>query len=596
MSKSKIVKKEAEGNESPRMMYGADIVIHALLANGVDTIFAYPGGFSIPLHQAMSRYRDRLRVILPRMEQGGGFAAQGYARSTGKIGVCMTTSGPGATNLITSIADAKLDSVPLLIITGQVNTCDIGSDSFQETPMTEVCRSITKHHYLVTDVNDVVRIINEAVFVATTGRPGPVLVDIPKNIQTDQCYPDFHPPMDLPGYTGKAPAIPASAIDTVIDAIKKAKRPVLFAGGGVVMADAAPELLAFAEKTGIPVATSMTGLSAFPRDHELSLGMLGMHGTVYANRAVHESDLLLAVGVRFSDRVTGKVSEFAKGARLIHVDVDPSELGKVKKANLAVAADAKDFFKAVNKKLPAVKPDLSAWREKIAEWEEKFPIRFKEHDTLIQAQYAIRELWKATKDRETVIVTGVGQHQMWTTLFYRFSEPRSWLSSCGLGTMGFGLPAAMGAKVARPNACVVDVDGDGCMLMNIQEMATCVTENIPVKVMLFNNQFLGMVMQWEDAFYGSNRGNTYLGPVSDPEAVGPVTGDFPVHRYPDFPTIAKGFGWESVAVEKKSEFPAALKKMLDSERPFLLDVHIPYHEHVLPFTPPGGTVDDIIIG
>lgn len=595
MTKSKKTAAESKNPEQVRMMSGADILVQSLINNGVTTIFAYPGGFSLPLHQAMSHYKDQLRVVLPRHEQGGGFAAQGYARASGKLGVCMTTSGPGATNLVTSIADAKLDSVPILIITGQVNTSDIGSDGFQETPMTEVCRSITKHHYLVTDINDLVRIINEAIYVAQTGRPGPVLVDIPKNIQTDQIYPEFHPPMNLPGYTDKSPAIPAGTIESVVEAIDKAKRPVLLSGGGTVIANASKELLAFAEKTGIPVATTMPGLSGFPRDHALSLGMAGMHGTVCANRALNECDLLLAVGVRFSDRVTGKLSEFAKGARIIHVDVDPSEFGKVKKANLMIESDAQDFFKTAVKKITGKGSDLSAWYAKIDDWKQKYPVHFHEDAKNIQAQYAIEELWKATKDRDTVVVTGVGQHQMWTTLFYRFSKPRSWLSSCGLGTMGFGLPAAMGAKVARPNACVVDIDGDGCMLMNIQEMATCVTENIPVKVMLMNNQFLGMVMQWEDRFYNSNRGNTYLGPVTDPEALGPTDGIFPSHRYPDFAQIARGFGWETISVEKKSEFPAALKKMLDSDRPFLLDLHIPYREHVLPFTPPGGTVADTIL-
>ena len=595
MSKStKNVKNESSMN-GPRMMSGADILVQTLINNGVETIFAYPGGFSLSLHQAMSHYRDQLRVILPRHEQGGGFAAQGYARSTGKLGVVMTTSGPGATNLVTSIADAKLDSVPILIITGQVPTTLIGSDGFQETPMTEVCRSITKHHYLVTDIRDLVRTINEAIFVATTGRPGPVLVDIPKNIQTDQIYPDFNPPMDLPGYTGKSPKITADTLESVVKALSAAKRPVILVGGGVVIGNATSELFKLAEKTQIPVATTMPGLSAFPRDHRLSLGMVGMHGTVYCNRAIEEADLLLAVGTRFSDRVTGKVSEFAKSARVIHVDVDPSELGKVKKANLAIEADAKEFFKGVTKALPAKISDLSAWHEKIAAWKKEFPIHFKKRDNLIQGQYAIEQLCEAAKDRDTVIVTGVGQHQMWTTLYYHFDKPRSWLSSCGLGTMGFGLPAAMGAKLARPNACVVDIDGDGSFLMNVQEMATCVTENIPVKVMLFDNQFLGNVMMWEDIFYQGNRGNTYLGPVTDPEAVGPVDSVFPPCRYPDFPTIARGFGWESELVDNKADFPAALKRMLDAKGPFLLDVRIPYHEHVLPFIPPGRTVDDTVL-
>ena len=343
-------KADSSAAAEPRMMTGADILVQSLIRNKIETIFAYPGGFSILLHQAFSHYRDKIRVVLPRHEQGGGFAAQGYARSSGKIGVVMTTSGPGATNLVTSIADAKLDSVPLLIITGQVPTGVIGSDGFQETPMTEVCRSITKHHYLVTDVKDLTRIINEAIFVATTGRPGPVLVDIPKDVQTDQIYPDFDPPLDLPGYSGKSPKPSAQAISEVAAAIHRARRPVLLVGGGVVMSDASAELMTLAEKTGIPVATTMPGT------HALSLGMAGMHGTVYANRAIKNSDLLIAVGMRFSDRVIGRASEFAKMARVVHVDIDPSEFEKVKPVDMTIESSAKDFFKALLKALPKTPP------------------------------------------------------------------------------------------------------------------------------------------------------------------------------------------------------------------------------------------------
>lgn len=576
-------------------MTGAEILIRALIHNGVDTIFAYPGGQSIPLHQAMSRFRDQLRVILPRHEQGGGFAAQGYARSTGKLGVCMTTSGPGATNLITSIDDAKLDSVPLLIITGQVGTSVIGSDGFQETPMTEVCRSITKHHYLLTATEDVTRIVNEAVLLANSGRPGPVLIDIPRDVQVGQCYPDFDAPTDLPGYQAEPPKVAADEVDQVVEMIQKAKRPIIFAGGGVMMSNASSELLKLAEKTDIPVATSMPALAAFPRDHRLSIGMLGMHGTVYANCAVRDCDLLLAIGTRFSDRVVGNVSQFAKGARIVHVDIDPSEFGKVKKVDLPITADAGLFMKALNKKLAGLKlSDLSAWHAKIDEWAKKYPVCFRNEPKWILAQYAISELSRATQDRETYIATGVGQHQLWTSLFYHFQRPRTWLSSCGLGTMGFGLPAAIGAKVAHPDALVVDIEGDGSFQMNIQEMATCITENIPVKVMLMNNQFLGNVMQWEDVFYNGNRGNTYLGRVTDPEAVGKGDGISPKHRYPDYPAIAKGYGWETASVTLKSDFPAALDAMLNSKGPFLLEVNSPYSEHVLPFIPGGRTVADVI--
>ena len=320
-----------------------------------------------------------------------------------------------------------------------------------------------------------------------------------------------------------------------------------------------------------------------------------MHGTVAANCAVRDSDLLIALGTRFSDRVTGTTSEFAKGARIVHVDVDPSELGKVKKAYLPIAANAREFLTALNKKLTGYQhPDLSAWHDKIAAWAAKYPVTFRDEPNWVLAQYAISQLSEATKNLDTYIATGVGQHQLWTTLFYHFQRPRTWLSSCGLGTMGFGLPAAIGAKVAHPDAIVVDIEGDGSLQMNIQEMATCVTEDIPVKLMLMNNQFLGNVMQWEDVFYNSNRGNTYLGRVTDPEATGKGDGISPKHRYPDYPAIAKGYGWECASVTKKSDFPAALDAMLKSKRPFMLEVNSPYGEHVLPFIPAGRTVADVI--
>jgi len=577
-------------------MNGADILILSLVKAGVTTIFAYPGGFSIPLHQAMTRYRDKIRVILPRQEQGGGFAAHGIARSTGKIGVCMTTSGPGATNLVTTIADAKLDSVPMLAITGQVGIPAIGSDAFQETPIVEMCRAITKHHYLVTDVNSITRIVREALHVATTGRPGPVLIDIPRNIQVAQCVPDFDAPMDLPGYVAEPPAPTEEVLEKVADAIRKAKRPVLYVGGGIISSESSAELRKLAELAQIPVTTTMMGLSAFPRDHELALGMPGMHGTAYANHAIHDCDLLLAFGVRFDDRVTGRVSEFAKHATIVHVDIDPSEINKVKTADIAVVCNVRQVMQGLLKKLGPHQPatDMKQWHEKINRWKQEMPMKYDTESPHILAQYAIEELWKAAKDRDPIIVTGVGQHQMWTTQFYHFDKPRSWLSSAGLGTMGFGLPAAMGAKVANPDRLVIDIDGDGCLQMNIQEMATCYCEKIPIKVLLLNNQHLGMVMQWEDRFFQSNRANTYLGPIDHPETLGKGSGIGPETRYPDYVAIAKGYGWDAMQVSQKSELPDAIKKMIDAPGSFLLDVTVPYQEHVLPMIPAGATVQDMI--
>jgi len=572
---------------------GADIVVQCLVNHGVDTIFAYPGGTSMPMHQALTRFRDRIRVVLPRHEQGGGFAAQGYARSTGKVGVCMATSGPGATNLVTSIADAKLDSIPLVALTGQVGTPVIGSDAFQETPIVEVCRSVTKHHYLVTDVNDIARVMREAFHIASTGRRGPVLVDLPKNVQFAQTIPQYDAPMDLPGYTGVCPPAAPEEIRKVAAAIRQARRPVIYAGGGIVAAEASGALRALAEKTGIPVATTLMGLGCFPGDHPLSLDMLGMHGSIYANYAVHEADLILALGVRFDDRVTGKVAEFAKHATIVHVDIDPSEIHKVKHAQIAVVADVKQVLAALNE---IVEPpeNLADWHKTIQQWRASDPFHYDKAYEGILAQHAIEELSNLTKDRETIVAVGVGQHQMWTAQFFKFRRPRTLLSSSGLGTMGFGLPSAMGAKLAHPEKLVVDIDGDGSLLMNVQEMATCYCEKIPVKVLLLNNQHLGMVVQWEDRFHASNRAHTYLGPIDHPEAIGLGNGIGPEQRYPDFVAIARGFGWQAHSISKKNELRPALLEMIQSTGPYLLDVAVPYQEHVLPMIPSGMTVKDAI--
>ncbi|MDR0329018.1 MAG: acetolactate synthase large subunit, partial [Planctomycetaceae bacterium] len=380
------------------------------------------------------------------------------------------------------------------------------------------------------------------------------------------------------------------------DAIRKAKNPILYVGGGIISSESSAELRKFAELTQIPVTTTMMALSAFPRDHALALGMPGMHGTAYANHAIHDCDLLLAFGVRFDDRVTGKVSEFAKNATIVHVDIDPSEINKVKEANIAVVGNVKDVLQGLLKKLGSYKPstEMEQWHRKIDQWKQEMPMDYGMESPHITPQYAITELWKATKDRETIIATGVGQHQMWTTQFYRFDKPRTWLSSSGLGTMGFGLPAAMGAKVAHPDKLVIDIDGDGCLQMNIQEMATCFCEKIPIKVMLLNNQHLGMVMQWEDRFFQSNRANTYLGPIDHPETFGKGMGIGPETRYPDYVMIAKGYGWEALQVSEKSELPSAIKRMIDAPGSFLLDITVPYQEHVLPMIPAGATLQDMI--
>jgi acetolactate synthase-1/2/3 large subunit len=573
---------------------GADILVQSLINHGVDVIFAYPGGASMPLHQSLTKFKDKIRTILPRHEQGGGFAAQGYARSTGKPGVCMATSGPGATNLVTPIADAKLDSIPLIAITGQVGTSVIGSDAFQETPIVEVCRGITKHHYLVTDVNDLARVVREAFHLATTGRPGPVLIDLPKDVQQAQTVPDYDVSMFLPGYHVEDRRSRPEQIAQVAAAIRRARRPVIYAGGGVIAGGASDELRELARKTGIPVTTTLMGLGSFPAGDPLALDMLGMHGSVYANYAVNEADLLLALGVRFDDRVTGKVSEFAKHGKIVHIDIDPSEINKNKEAHIPIVSDIKYALGELNKVVEPPEARLDEWHAQIAAWKKSDPFTYDKGFPGILPQYAIAELSKLVAHERPIVAVGVGQHQMWAAQYFSFTEPRSWLSSSGLGTMGFGLPAAMGAKAAHPDRLVIDIDGDGSFLMNIQELATCICEKLPVKVLLLNNQHLGMVVQWEDRFHASNRAHTYLGPIDDPEAIGKGDGLGPKTRYPDFVTIARGFGCGARMVREKSELADALREMVEFDGPYVLDVEVPYQEHVLPMIPSGKTVKDLI--
>ncbi|HBU38421.1 MAG TPA: biosynthetic-type acetolactate synthase large subunit [Planctomycetaceae bacterium] len=579
-------------NES--LISGADAVIESLVRNGVEVVFAYPGGASMPLHQSLTRFGDKLRTILPRHEQGGGFAAQGYARTTGKPGVCMATSGPGALNLVTAIADAKLDSIPLVAITGQVGTSVIGTDAFQETPIVEVCRGITKHHYLVTNADDIPRVMKEAFFIATTGRPGPVLVDLPKDIQLTHIHPDYEVEMNLPGYHPEVRRAHSEQIAQVAAAIRRSKRPVIYAGGGVIAGDASENLRTLVEKTGIPVTMTLMGLGAFPGDNQRSLDMLGMHGSVYANYAVDEADLLIAVGVRFDDRVTGKVEEFAQHGFIVHIDIDPSEINKNKLVHVPIVADVNEALSQLNEIVEPPEEGLDEWHAKIAGWKKEDPFAFDETYPGILAQEAIAELSRLTAERNTVVAVGVGQHQMWAAQFYKFRRPRTWLSSSGLGTMGFGLPAAMGAKVGCPDDIVIDIDGDGSILMNIQEFATCTCENIPVKVLLLNNQHLGMVVQWEDRFFKGNRAHTYLGPVGNPEASGQGDGISPDARYPDFVAIAQGFGWQAETISEKKDLESALTRLLDSDRPALLDVQVPYQEQVLPMIPSGMSVRELI--
>ncbi|QDV62690.1 MULTISPECIES: biosynthetic-type acetolactate synthase large subunit [Crateriforma] len=578
------------------VMNGADILVKSLVDQGVDTLFAYPGGCSMPMHQSLTRFGVDLRTILPRHEQGGAFAAQGYARSTGKVGVAMATSGPGATNLVTAIADAKLDSIPMVCITGQVPTGMIGSDAFQETPMAEICRGITKHHYLVTDLADLPRIMKEAFHIATTGRPGPVLVDMPKDVQLTTAELDLDPEMDLPGYEPTPPEIPSETIRQINAAIKLSRRPVIYAGGGIILGNASEELRQFIRQSGIPVVTTIMGIGAVDPADPLSMDWLGMHGSAYANYAVRDCDLLIALGVRFDDRVTGKVEAFAKDAKIIHVDIDGSELNKNKEAHIPVRGDVKRFLVQMNEIVQHC--EIDPWRDHCSELKAKYPLTYDDSFDGILQQHAIKTLSDVTADMNTYISVGVGQHQMWAAQFYKFRRPRTFMSSSGLGTMGFGLPAAMGVQAAHPDALVIDIDGDGSFQMNIQELATCFCEELPVKVFLLNNQHLGMVVQWEDRFMDRNRAHTYLGPIHHDEAKGKSDADrfeYAKERYPNFVQIAKGYGCGAATVRKKADLESAIREMIEYKGPFLLDVEVPYQEHVLPMIPGGHTVDDIIL-
>ncbi|WJX26590.1 acetolactate synthase [Trifolium repens] len=563
---------------------GADILVEALERQGVTDVFAYPGGASMEIHQALTRSKT-IRNVLPRHEQGGIFAAEGYARSSGLPGVCIATSGPGATNLVSGLADAMLDSVPLVAITGQVPRRMIGTDAFQETPIVEVTRSITKHNYLVLDVDDIPRIVNEAFFLATSGRPGPVLIDIPKDIQQQISVPNWDQPIRLTGYMARLPKAPQKAhLEQIVRLIMESKKPVLYAGGGSL--NSSEELKRFVELTGVPVASTLMGLGSYPTSDENSLQMLGMHGTVYANYAVDKSDLLLAFGVRFDDRVTGKLEAFASRAKIVHIDIDSAEIGKNKQPHVSVCGDLKLALRGINQILESKgiesKLDFGAWREELNEQKRRFPMSYKTFDEAIPPQYAIQVLDELTNG-DAIISTGVGQHQMWAAQFYSYKRPRQWLTSGGLGAMGFGLPAAMGAAVANPDAIVVDIDGDGSFMMNVQELATIKVENLPVKILLLNNQHLGMVVQWEDRFYKANRAHTYLGDPANENEI-----------FPNMLKFANACGIPAARVTKRADLREAIQKMLDTPGPYLLDVIVPHQEHVLPMIPANGSFDDVI--
>ena len=572
----------AATNRGP-LMNGAEVLVASLEREGVDTIFAYPGGASQYLHQALT-YSKKIRTILPRHEQGGGFMAAGYSRATGRVGVCMATSGPGATNLVTALADAFMDSIPLVSITGQVPAANIGKGAFQETDFFGMTLPVVKHSYLVLDAMDIPRIVKEAFYIANSGRPGPVVVDIPKNVQMSMIQPIWPSKVELRGYKPEKKAGDLE-LNEVLGLIEKAERPVLYVGGGIISSGAAKELLEFAELTKIPVCTTLMGIGCFPESHPLSLKWLGMHGSYYANRAVNEADLLLAFGVRFDDRVTGKISEFAKHGTIVHIDIDFAEFNKNKEVQLPILSDIKYALGRLNtiiRKEGRTRKTFPAWQKDIDSWKKAQPFKFHDYEDKIAPQLVIRKLYEMTKG-EAIITTGVGQHQMWAGQHYDYTKPRTFLTSGGLGTMGFGYPTALGAKVACPKKLVVDIDGDGSFLMNVQELATSKVEKIDAKVIILNNQHLGMVVQWEDRFFKGNRGHTFLGDPSDRAKI-----------YPDYPTIFAGFGITCERVLHKKDLEGALQRLIDAPGAYALDVMVPYTEHVLPFIKAGGVFADIL--
>lgn len=573
-------------------MKGADALVASLEREGVDVVYAYPGGASMELHQALTKSK-KIRTILPRFEQGGGFMAHGHARATGKASVCMATSGPGATNLVTCIADAFMDSIPLIAITGQVYQQFIGKAAFQETDFFGMTLPIVKHSFLVLDKEDLPRVVKEAFHIAQTGRPGPVVIDIPKDVQQEIFVPTFPAELDLPGYKIEAtrPMASDAELSNVLDLIEKAKRPVLYIGGGIISAEAHLELREFAELTGLPVASTLMGLGAFDAEHPQSLYWFGMHGTVAGNWAVCDSDLLICTGARFDDRITGKVDKFAPDAEIVHIDIDVSEHNKNKRVKHPIHSDVKYALKRLCElavKNGFTRPDISEWNAIIEGWKKEHPFSYDKTGHITQ-QEAIETLYEVTQG-DAIITTGVGQHQMWAAQFFKFRQPRTYISSLGLGTMGFGLPAAIGAKVAFPDKLVVNIDGDGCFMMNIQELATAKIEKINAKTIILNNQHLGMVVQWEDLLYESVRGQTIL---CDKDNIGGPDNLDAI--YPDFVKISEGFGVAGKRVVKREDLRPAIEEMIAHDGPYVLEVIVPYTEHVLPMIKQGLSAKEILI-
>jgi acetolactate synthase-1/2/3 large subunit len=561
-----------------RKRTGALIIFESLLREGVEVIFGYPGGAVINLYDELINH-PQIKHVLVRHEQGAIHAADGFARATGKTGVCLVTSGPGATNIVTGVVTAFMDSIPVVVLTGQVATNQMGNDAFQEADILGITRTCTKHNYLVKDTGDLERVIREAFHIASTGRPGPVLVDLPKDVVTGEASLENPEKFEVRGYAPVTLGHPGQ-IKLAVREIVKAKKPVIYAGGGIIHAGAQEELLALAELARIPVTVTLLGLGGFPGDHPLFLGMLGMHGTYAANTAITQCDLLIATGSRFDDRVTGKVESFAPSARIIHVDIDPSSISKSVTVNVPIVGDAKNILARMVKSLKehgdVWKAARKPWLEELRQYGAEHPLSYEPSQDVIKPQYVIQQIHRLTRG-EAIVATEVGQHQMWTAQFYRFTRPRTILSSGGLGTMGYGLPAAIGAQVAFPDRIVFDISGEGSFQMNVQELATAVQYRLPIKVAILNNHSLGMVRQWQELFFDKRYSETSL------------------DVQPDFVRLAEAYGAVGLRADHPRDVVPCLKKALSTRGPVVMDFIVDPEEKVFPMVPPGHGIDQMIL-
>ena len=565
---------------------GAEIVFKALADHKVEYIFGYPGGAVLPLYDELSK-QDKIKHILVRHEQGAGHAAEGYARSSGKPGVVLVTSGPGATNMVTALTDAYMDSIPLVCITGQVPTHLIGTDAFQECDTTGITRPCTKHNWLVKDVNKLAETIHKAFRIATTGRPGPVLVDIPKDIQFKKgIYKGFEN-IEIDTYQPNTKGDP-NEIEKAVELIANAKKPIFYTGGGVINAGekASQALRDLVSLTGFPITSTLQGLGCYPGEDDQFLGMLGMHGTYEANNAMHDCDLMINIGARFDDRITGMVNKFSPGSKKIHIDIDPSSINKVVKVDVGIVGDAcnvmNDMADSIKKKYPGFKKSnkeqLSKWWEQINVWREKKSLSFRSSKTTIMPQYAVQRLYELTKNQDTFITTEVGQHQMWAAQHYKFSKPNRWMTSGGLGTMGYGLPAAIGTQIANPGKLVVDIAGEASILMNIQELSTAVQYRLPVKIFILNNEYMGMVRQWQELLHEKNYSESYS------EAL------------PDFVKLAEAYGAVGIRANKPDELDEKIKEMINVDKPVIFDCVVEKEENCFPMIPSGKAHNEMILG